>query len=60
MHNENMLNMDEAKVDLVFFWIDSGWEGYHESRSCSMDTYPESYITEHTLVHRDYCCRHRS
>jgi len=37
-------------------FIDSGlvstlmgplWEGYHESRSCSRDTYPESYITEY-------------
>ena len=22
------------------------WEGYHESRRCSRDTYPESYITK--------------
>ena len=39
--------------------IDSGlvgstdWEGYHESRRCSRDTYPESYITEYTLVYED-------
>jgi len=23
------------------------WEGYHESRRCSRDTYPESYITKY-------------
>jgi len=31
-----------------------GWlngEGFRESRTCSRDTYPESYITEHALVH---------
>jgi len=36
--------------------IDSGlvgstdWEGYHESRRCSRDTYPESYITKYTSI----------
>jgi len=31
-------------------FIDSGplWEGYHESRRCSRDTYPESHITKYT------------
>jgi hypothetical protein len=29
-----------------------GWEGYHESRRCSRDTYPESYITKYTSVQR--------
>jgi len=29
------------------------WEGYLESRRCSRDTYPESYITEYTLVYED-------
>ena len=24
------------------------WEGYHESRRCSRDTYPESCITKYT------------
>ena len=40
--------------------IDSGlvgsmdfWEGYRESRRCSRDTYPESYITKYTLVYED-------
>ena len=28
------------------------WEGYHESRRCSRDTYPESYITKHTSIRR--------
>ena len=37
--------------------IDSGlvgplWEGYHESRRCSRDTSPESYITKHTSIPR--------
>jgi len=32
--------------------IDSGWEGYHESRRCSRDTYPESDITKYTSIRR--------
>ena len=28
------------------------WEGCHESRRCSRDTYPESYITEYTSTRR--------
>ena len=34
--------------------IDSGlvWEGYRESRRCSRDTYPESYITKYTSIRR--------
>jgi hypothetical protein len=24
------------------------WEGFRESRRCSRDTYPESYITKYT------------
>jgi len=39
--------------------IDSGlvgstafWEGYRESRRCSRDSYPESYITKYTIVRR--------
>ena len=26
------------------------WEGYHESRRCSRDSYPESYITKYTSL----------
>ena len=26
------------------------WEGYHESRRCSRDTYPESHITKYTSI----------
>ena len=40
--------------------IDSGlvgstdfWKGFRESRRCSRDTYPESYITKYTLVYED-------
>ena len=29
------------------------WKGFRESRRCSRDTYPESYITEHTLAYED-------
>ena len=28
------------------------WEGYCQSRRCSRDTYPVSYITEHTSIRR--------
>jgi hypothetical protein len=28
----------------------AGWEGFCESRRCSRDTYPESYITEYVLI----------
>ena len=28
------------------------WEGYRESRRCSRDTYPESYITKYTSIRR--------
>jgi hypothetical protein len=28
------------------------WEGYHESRRCSRDTYPESCITKYTCIVR--------
>ena len=29
------------------------WEGYCESRRCSRDTHPESYITEYTMVYEE-------
>ena len=33
--------------------IDSGClEGYHESRRCSRDTFPESYITKYENIQR--------
>jgi len=36
---------DDAVVDrLRVGWL---WEGYHESRRCSRDTYPKSYITKY-------------
>ena len=28
------------------------WEGYHESRRCSRDIYPESYITKYSSIRR--------
>jgi len=36
--------------------IDSGL-GYHKSRRCSMDTYPESYIAKYTSIRRLLACR---
>jgi hypothetical protein len=27
-------------------------QGFHESRRCSRDTYPESYITKYTSIQR--------
>ena len=30
------------------------WEGFRESRRCSRDTYPHSYITECTSVYQDF------
>ena len=43
--------IDSGSVGLTDFH--SSHEGYHESRRCSRDTYPESYITEYTLVYKD-------
>jgi len=32
---------------------DSGLEGYRESRRCSRETYPVSYITKYTSIRRN-------
>ena len=32
--------------------VDRLWEGCRESRRCSRDTYPESYITKYTIIRR--------
>ena len=32
----------------------SVWEGFRESRRCSRDTYPDSYITEYILIYEEY------
>jgi len=37
-------------------WEVAGWEGYRESRRCSRDTYPESYITKYTGIRRSRAC----
>ena len=34
------------------------WEGFRESRRCSRDNYPESYIAEHVLIYEENSCRH--
>ena len=33
-------------------YIERLWEVYRESRRCSRDTYPESYITKYTSIRR--------
>ena len=33
-------------------WLNE-WEGFRESRRCSRDTYPESYISENILIHEE-------
>ena len=40
--------------------IDSGLVGYRESRRCSRDTYPESYITKYTRIPRLWAPRARA
>ena len=34
------------------------WEGCRESRRCSRDTYPESYITKYTSIRREQTSSH--
>ena len=29
------------------------WEGFHESRRCSRDTYPDSYVTEYIPIYEN-------
>jgi len=44
--------LSSTRVDrLRVGWL-NGWEGYHESRRCSTDTYPESYILKYTSIRR--------
>jgi len=50
---------DLIREPVVFFgdrltvgWL---WEGCRESRTCSRDTYPESYITKYTSIRRKSC-----
>ena len=58
---------DSAPAEWVRGWvIDSGlvgstdfWEGFRESRRCSRDTHPESYITEYTQYTKIKGGRHR-
>ena len=41
----------------IYTYIGPLWEGYHESRRCSRDTCPESYITYVTSKRREHCDR---
>ena len=41
-HLATLLTRDRLRVG----WLNGFWEGYRESRRCSRDTYPESYITK--------------
>ena len=45
-----------VKVLKTFDRLRVGREGYHESRRCSRDTYPESYITKYTSIRRRRYC----
>jgi len=36
-----------TRVEKAFLAVKKVWDRYHESRRCSRDTYPESYITKH-------------
>jgi len=43
LYMQNITMEDSSfRRDLAHFC----WEGYHESRRCSRETYPESYITK--------------
>ena len=42
-----------GSTDFLFITSTWAWEGFGESRRCSRDTYPESYITEYSLVYED-------
>ena len=44
---ERMWHMYDSQAQILAL------EGFRESRTCSRDTYPESYITENTLAHED-------
>ena len=45
LYNKSGLLVDRPRVG----WRNGSlWEEYHESRICSRDTYPESYITKYT------------
>ena len=39
-------------VDRLWEVVDRLWKGYHESRRCSRDTYPASYIIKYTSIRR--------
>ena len=37
---------------IIGYGVIDSWLGYHESRRCSRDTYPESYITKCASIQR--------
>ena len=45
-------NVDERLGRTTHSWVRPPLEGYHESRRCSRDTCPESYITKYTGIRR--------
>ena len=45
------MRLDNPLIDSGL--VGSTWEGYRESRRCSRDNYPESYINEYTSVYED-------
>ena len=48
---KDLRDLTHLAVHVDNFLIDSGLgEGYHESKRCSRDTHPESYITKQTSI----------
>ena len=52
-HNTHTHTCNIALMVQCLHGSDRLWAGYHESRRCSRDTYPESYITKHTSIRRE-------
>ena len=50
--NRNLARISGRDKLRVGWLTKVSWEGYHESRRCSRETYPESYITNYTSIRR--------
>ena len=44
----HLLTPQSERHSALIDWVGWLWEGYHESRRCPRDTYPDSYITKYT------------
>ena len=47
---KNSFNLKLSGNEVYYATWPLCWEEFHESRRCSKDTYPESYITEYILI----------